>query len=41
MGDLEDRPETLVLLLAFMASVLGVFELVLEFQEGVFDAVSC
>ena len=40
MGDLEDGPETLVLFLALVAGVLGVFELVLEFEEGVFDAIS-
>lgn len=41
MGDLEDGPETLVLLLALVTRVLGVFELVLEFKEGVFDARAC
>lgn len=41
MGDLEDGPETLVLFLALVTCVLGVFELVLEFKEGVFDAIAC
>lgn len=33
--DLEDGPEHFVLLFAFMAGVFGVFELVLEFEEGI------
>ena len=37
--DLEDGPQHLVLLLALVARVLGVFEAVLEFEEGVFDVV--
>lgn len=40
MRDLKDRPEHLVLLLAFVACILGVFELVLEFEEGIFDLYS-
>lgn len=39
MGDLEDGPQHLVLLLALVARVLGVFEPVLELEEGVFDVV--
>jgi hypothetical protein len=41
MGDLEDGPETLVLFLPLVTCVLGIFELVLEFKEGVFDAIAC
>ena len=41
MGDLEDGPERFVLLFAFVAGIFGIFELVLEFEEGVFDAISC
>jgi hypothetical protein len=39
MGDLEDRPQHLVLLLALVRGVLGVFHLVGELEEGVFDVV--
>ena len=39
MRDLEHRPEHLMLLLAFVASIFGVFELVLKFEERVFDVV--
>ena len=39
MRDLEDGPQHLVLLFALVACVLGVFELVLELEEGVFDIV--
>lgn len=37
MCDLKHRPQHLVLLLAFVTSVLGVFELVLEFEECIFN----
>lgn len=37
VGDLEDGPGHFVLLLAFVAGVLGVFHFVGEFEEGVFD----
>lgn len=39
MGDLEDRPQHLVLLLALVRCVLGVLHLVGELEEGVFDVV--
>jgi hypothetical protein len=39
MGDLEDRPQHLVLLLALVRGVLGVLHLVGEFEKGVFDVV--
>ncbi len=37
MRDLEDGPQHLVLLFALVTRILGVLELVLEFEEGVFD----
>ena len=40
MGNLEDGPESFVLLLALMAGILGILELILEFEECVFDAIS-
>jgi hypothetical protein len=39
MADLEDRPEDLVFLFAFMRRILGIFHFVAEFQERVFDVV--
>lgn len=39
MGNLEDGPEGLVALFALVGGVLGVFHLVAEFEEGVFDVV--
>ena len=39
MCNLKHRPQHLMLLLPFVARVLGVFEFVLEFEEGVFDVV--
>ena len=39
MGDLEDRPQHLVLLLALVRGVLGVFHLVGELEQRVFDVV--
>lgn len=39
MGDLKDGPENFMTLFAFVCGVLGVFHLVAEFQEGVFDVV--
>lgn len=39
MGDLEDRPQHLMLLLALVRSVLGVLHLVRELEQGVFDVV--
>jgi hypothetical protein len=37
MRNLEDRPQHLVLLLPLVTGVLSVLELVLEFEEGIFD----
>lgn len=37
--DLEDRPEHLMLLLAFVARVFGILEFVLEFEESIFDVL--
>lgn len=37
MGDLEYGPHHFVLLFAFVRCVFGVFHLVLELEEGVFD----
>lgn len=39
MGDLKDRPEHLVLLLAFVAGVLGIFHLVLKLEQRVFNVL--
>jgi hypothetical protein len=39
MGDLEDRPQHLVLLLALVRRILGVFHLVGELEQGVFNVV--
>ena len=39
MGDLEDRPQHLVLLLALVRRVLGVLHLVGELKQRVFDVV--
>lgn len=40
MGDLEDGPEDFLFLFALARGILGVFEFVLEFEEGVFDAAA-
>jgi hypothetical protein len=39
MRDLEDGPQHLVLLLAFVARIFGVLELVLELEQGIFDVL--
>jgi hypothetical protein len=39
MRDLEDGPQHLVLLLAFVTRIFGVLEFVLEFEQGVFDVL--
>lgn len=39
MTDLENRPQYFMPLLALVRSVLGVFHLVGEFEQGVFDVV--
>jgi hypothetical protein len=39
MGDLKDRPQHLVLLLALVRGVLGVLHLVGELEQRVFDIV--
>ena len=39
VGDLEDRPQHLVLFLAFVRGVFGILHLVRELEEGVFDVV--
>ena len=39
MGDLEDRPQHLMLLLALVAGILGIFQLVLELEKSIFDVV--
>ena len=39
MTDLEDRPQHLMLLLAVVGCVFGIFHLVAEFEERVFDVV--
>lgn len=37
MSDLEDRPSHFVLLLALMTGIFGIFHLVLELEQSVFD----
>lgn len=37
MSDLEDWPDHFVLLLSFVRGILGVLELVGEFEQSVFD----
>jgi hypothetical protein len=39
MGDLKDRPQHLVLLLALVRGVLGVLHLVGELEQGVLDVL--
>jgi hypothetical protein len=39
MVDLEDGPEYLMPLLAFVRSILGVFHFIAEFQQRVFDVL--
>ena len=39
MSDLKYGPKHLVLLLAFVTGILGVFHLVAEFQQSVFDVL--
>jgi hypothetical protein len=39
MSDLKDRPEHLVPLLSFVRRIFGVFHLVCELEERVFDVV--
>ena len=39
MGDLEDRPQHLMLLLALVRGVLRVLHLVRELEQGVLDVV--
>jgi len=39
MGDLEDRPQHLVLLLALVRSVLSILHLVGELEQRVLDVV--
>lgn len=39
VGDLEDRPQHLVLLLALVRGILGVLHLVGELEQRVFDVV--
>ena len=40
MRDLKDGPEHFMLLFALVARVLGVFELILKFEERVYELVS-
>ena len=37
MSDLEDRPSHFVLLLALMTGIFGIFHLVLELEQSIFD----